>query len=395
MVAYTALSHHLVHVFELSFPAVLLLVALEFDVGLFGLGVLANVYALTYGLGALPGGFLADRLGSKRLTIVTFLGAALATALVGVSPSVWILGLALALLGLATGLYHPAGFALISRAIATPGQAMGLHGVAGTLGVAVSPLLSGAIAAALGWRGLYLVLLVPALLLVLALHTATIIERPVHATQAAGSAVQGRWLSALLLLMIYGVVALTGFMYRGAITFLPTHLSTRLDASGLDTAVMAGAATSGALLFGILGQLCGGWLSDRVTPEKLLVVVPLGLVPGLVGLGLFSGPLVLLGAIVFAFFIFFQQPLTTLIVARYTPYANQGSSFGILFFANFGVGSFAAAFAGRLAERSGTGGIFLALAGMGLAVAVLVGTLLLESRRRAPASVPVAGARAG
>ncbi len=393
---YTSLSHHLVHVFELSFPAVLLLVAAEFEVGLFGLGVLANVYALTYGLGALPGGFLADRLGSKRLTIITFLGAALATALVGVSPSVWLLGLALALLGLATGLYHPAGFALISRAIATPGQAMGLHGVAGTLGVAVSPLLSGAVAAALGWRGLYIVLIVPAFLLVLALHTATIIERPIHATQAAGSAVQGRWQSALRpLLMIYGVVALTGFMYRGAITFLPTHLSARLDAVGPDPALVAGAATSGALLFGILGQLCGGWLSDRVAPEKLLMLVPLGLVPGLLGLGLFSGPLLLLGAIVYAFFIFFQQPLTTLIVARYTPYANQGSSFGILFFGNFGVGSFAAAFAGWLAERTGTGGIFLALAGMGLAVAALVGILLLESRRRAPAPVPAAGARAG
>src|SRR5512147_451744 len=61
------LSHATNHLVMLIFPSVLLLVQREFDLTYLGLGMLANASLLPYGLGALPAGMLADRIGGTRV----------------------------------------------------------------------------------------------------------------------------------------------------------------------------------------------------------------------------------------------------------------------------------------------------------------------------------------
>ena len=65
----TCLSHGLVHVYELSVPALLLLIQAEFGSGDLQMGTVVNALALLFGLGALPTGYLVDRFGSRPLLL--------------------------------------------------------------------------------------------------------------------------------------------------------------------------------------------------------------------------------------------------------------------------------------------------------------------------------------
>ena len=150
-------THALVHSTELAYAALLLRIEAEFGTDLLLLGVLANVSAFAFGLGALPAGMLADRLGSVHVLRITLAGSAVAAMLVALSPSELALGVTLALLGITTGLYHPAGFALLARTRRRT-RNVALHGVVGTLGIAAAPVLLSGIALATDWRLSYVAL---------------------------------------------------------------------------------------------------------------------------------------------------------------------------------------------------------------------------------------------
>ncbi|HJN93035.1 MAG TPA: hypothetical protein QGF05_09975, partial [Dehalococcoidia bacterium] len=59
-----SVAHALVHATELTFAALLLRIEADFGTDLLILGVLANVGAFAFGLGALPSGMLVDRFGT-------------------------------------------------------------------------------------------------------------------------------------------------------------------------------------------------------------------------------------------------------------------------------------------------------------------------------------------
>jgi MFS family permease len=112
-------------------------------------------FSYAFGFAALPSGLLTDRLGTQRVLYLCLGGAGLAGVLVGLSPNVWVLAIGLAALGLAIGLYHPAGISLIAQGVRQRGMALGLHGVAGNLGIAATPLLASVFADAFSWRAAY------------------------------------------------------------------------------------------------------------------------------------------------------------------------------------------------------------------------------------------------
>src|SRR5512143_258940 len=96
IVALTGSSHALSHGYLLVFPAVLLLLKEEFSMGYLGLGVVGNIMSFSYGLGALPGGMIYNRLGPKRLYLLCFLGSSVALILVGFSSGLLLFAAGLA-----------------------------------------------------------------------------------------------------------------------------------------------------------------------------------------------------------------------------------------------------------------------------------------------------------
>jgi len=399
LVLYTALAHGLVHATELTYAALLLRIGHEFGQGEFMLGVIANAFAFTFGAGALPSGVLVDRLGSQRVITSGFLLAAVASLLVGLSPNAFMLGVFLGLLGLGIGLYHPAALSLIALTAEKRGLVLGYHGVAGNIGAALAPVLAVGLAEAIDWRAAYFFLGGLALLLALLLRAARLPEvgpqAPAEAPPAAADSARAAR-APLPLLLVYVVFVLNGFIYRGSFTFLPAHIEENVHISilGIDEAALAGSLTTLALLAGAVGQYFGGNLCQRYVLERLAPPLALALVPALLLMGLSGGLALVAVSAAFVFFNFAGQPVYTSLIAEYTPQGLVGRSYGISFFASFGLGSAAASFAGFFAERWGTGSVFLSLVVFALAVVGLTLVIWRLSRRRglaARAALPTGG----
>ena len=389
MVLYTAAAHALIHMLEWTYAVLLVDIGHQYGAGFFLLGALSNVFSYAFGFAALPSGLLTDRLGSQRVLYVCFVGTAVAAVLVGLSPNIWVLAIALAVLGLTIGLYHPAGISLIAQGVRQRGMALGLHGVAGNLGIAATPLLASAFADAFNWRAAYFFLAGLSVVLGLILRAVRVTDedRPLAPTAAPVAETSQQPTTVLLapLILVYAAFVLNGFVYSAARTFLPTHIRLK----GYED--LGAAMTTLALLTGALGQYVGGSLTQRYPLERLAPIMPVLVVPALVLMGTMQEALLVVAAAGFVMFSFGGQPVFTSLIADYTPGHLLGRSYGISFFASFGLASFGSTYAGFFADRWDTAAVFLALIPFAILTVVVGLALLALAQRRpvVPAEMPV------
>lgn len=385
LIGYTAGAHGLVHIMELTYPALLSRIQDDFGVRAFILGALATVFGWAFGSSAIPAGVLTDRLGSRRVVVYAFLGAAAMSVLVGLSPNEWFLAAALTGLGLSIGLYHPAGLSLMAQGVRQRGLALGFHGVAGNVGQALAPVIAVGLAVAIDWRAPFFFLAAVAALLAAVMAAirlpvageAEVIESGAEAGPLPPPEERrpGRFLVPLLI--VYAAFVLSGTVYRGAITFLPKHLEDFVNAD------LGGAFATVALLMGAVGQLVGGALSQRVMLERLAPLLGLLAIPALVLTGLASGAVLVVVASVFIFFYFANQPVFTGLIADYAPLGAVGRSYGFSFFAGFGLGSTGGVIAGAFVDRWDTGVAFLGLSAFLVVTVALSFVLWAMAERRA------------
>jgi len=127
-------------------------------------GLIISAFSLSYGIGQLPSGWLADRIGPRILITLSICGVALSGLLVGLSQTYILMVGFLVLMGVVGGGYHPAAPPLISASVDTKnqGRALGLHMIGGSASFFLVPLIGAAIAAAWGWRGSFIGLAIPA-----------------------------------------------------------------------------------------------------------------------------------------------------------------------------------------------------------------------------------------
>jgi len=380
IVALTMASHALVHFYEQTFPPVLKLVDAEFGLGLTGAGGIGNIFPLFFGLGALPAGMAVDRWGARRTLVAYLVICAFSAGAVMFAHNLWVIAGLLALMGVAAGLYHPAGVTLISHSVDRVGSALGLHGVGGNLGLAVSPVIAAAIAAAWGWRSAYAVLAIPAA----ALAVYFIAHRNFGNEYPPGERNQApleeqiskrvyptQWLP-LILLFILGM--LNGFCYRGMLTFLPAFFSK--GSTQAAEVFKGGALTTAVLVIGVFGQYIGGRLADRYREEIVYAASFTVAAPILFMLGWFDVESAVVGAAgLFSFIYFANQPVGNSLLARLSSPSLRGRAYGIFFFATFGMGSFSATISGWVGDRFGLTAIWPFLGCVLMIVAVVGWTL--------------------
>lgn len=388
-----SVTHMMIHVFMLILPQVLRLMQKDLSLSLRQMGLLANIAGLTFGLWALPAGLAADRFGAKRIIPLTLIGMAICSLLIPTASRFWTLAILFALLGTAGGFYHPAGISLISWVAPRRGPALGFHGIVGNIGFSVAPFLIGTIAVASSWRTPYLILGTIGLLLAgiiiwclrqMSLRASESGPQAGHPRKPEGflgtpeatsySAPAGNPTTPISgLILVCAVGTLTGFVFSASTLFLPTYLMETMQRTSFwaRAALLGSLATSAAYLMGVLGQYVGGDLAEKVRLDLLLMVTLLISAPILVLTGQ-PHPLVLLpSAMAFAFLHFLSQPVTTSLVAEFTPVRWRGFAYGIFFFSTYGFGSFASTFSAYIAERYSLGGVFLALAVVSLLAAIL------------------------
>src|SRR5207237_970910 len=151
-------AHALDHMFLLIFATSVGAIAADFGIArwedLMPYGVRAF---LLFGLGSLPSGRLGDHWGRRKMMLVFFFGMGASMLLVATTHNAWQLALALALMGAFSSIYHPVGIPMLVRGTKRPGFMIGVNGLSGNLGVALSAATTGFLVQYGGWRAAFAV----------------------------------------------------------------------------------------------------------------------------------------------------------------------------------------------------------------------------------------------
>ena len=396
----TMLGHGMVHAYELAIPIFIIIWMDELQISAAVIGIVVAIGYALYGIGAVPSGVATDAYGSKRLLIVCLLGMGGSFLLLGLAGGLVGISVALLFWGAAASIYHPAGLRLISTGISRRGTGFAYHGIAGNLGIAVGPLIAVLLLIALEWRVVAIVMALPALAAagytayVSVDETAEIPERDGGSIEDGSLRSVGELLRETRLLFVGGfilvfpIVILEGFFYRGVLTFLPNVLASYPSLEAVTVADRevdpARYVYVGLLFVGMGGQYVGGKLSDRMPPERavigafaaLAVLSALFVPAATVGLI----PLLVVSALL-GFVLFGEQPLLQAMVADYSSSDVRGLSYGYMFLGVFGVGALGAAFSGALLAYTTQQIMFLLLAVVPTIAAVLAATLTARDLR--------------
>ncbi len=362
------LGHFLDHLFILSFSVLIPVFKNIFSVSYTHIGFAGNIIYFMFGLGAPLSGFLIDRIGAYRVIKVYASGATVALFFIVLAPSFTIVIAGFVLLAAFASLFHPAGYSFITLNIEEPGTALGIMGVAGTLSVALTPVIVSSLADQFGWRIALLLLALVSLLYSGLLFRFG--EEVAHHKRPPGHGeVQGYILIPIIFILVFG--ALNGFTYRGFVTYLPAFFTERTG-----TLLKGGMYSTLVLLTGIVGQLVGGKLAESERREIYYVAVTFLSLPFLLATYFVKGNIALATVTGFSLMYFGFQPLSNRLIAAYTSSEFRGRFYGITFFLNFGVGSLAVSSGGYLADRFGIHSVFLMIS-TSLFAAFLVGLALL------------------
>lgn len=406
IVGYVMIGHGMVHLYELSIPILMTIWLLEFSVTAAALGATVSVGYGLFGVGALPGGLLVDRYGSRRLIAVCLGGMGLSFFVLSFTSGLVGIAIAVSLWGLSASLYHPAGLTLISNGVRERGRGFAYHGMAGNFGIAIGPLVTAILLLGFDWRVVAVLLAVPALVAaavgvfvefdpVAAVEDETAREGPSGPTTLREFLGETRQLFTAGFALVFVVVALNGLYYRGMLTFLPDLLGEFLrstvgtvqpsildpDSPVAETFDAAQYLYAALLMVGIGGQYLGGWLTDRIEPERGLVgmlacltAIALGFVPA-VRVGLWG---LLAASFVLGFALFAMQPLTQATIAKYSRPGSRGLSFGYTYLAIFGIGALGAAVIGAVRTYGSVSAVFAVLAAFSTLAATMALTLVFR-----------------
>ncbi len=391
--AFLNAGHFFDHLFMLIFATAVITVAVEVGLTYGELLGFATPGFLLFGALSVPFGWLGDRMGRHRLMTVFFIGIGVAAILVSLAQGPWQIGAALALVGLFAAIYHPVGSPMLVQGVERPGKILGFNGVCGNMGVAVAPLLTGAIVAAFGWRWAFVAPGVVAILIGLAFWRLVPADAPAGGRKDKAGARSLPFVSGWV--RVLAVIAMITF--SGGIIFAATTVSfPKLFEERLsDGAGIVGFTALASLVYAgaSFAQVIAGRLVDRMSAKWLLLGMVGGQAVMLPLVVLLDGPLMFAAALFGMAFVFGQIPVIDTLITRYVPDSHRGRVFSLRYFLNLGIGS---ATVPLIAVLHHTGGGFQTLFPLLGAAALIAGACIFAlprrlSTRAASSPAPAAG----
>jgi len=392
-------SHFITHGYMTLLPAVLVVITGEFSLSFTELGSIALVGYFLYGLGAFPAGYLSDKFGSKRMLTVGVSGMAVSSILVGLSPGIATFTITYAMLGIFASIHHPAGLSLIARRVENrKGKALGIHGVMGNVGLFLTPLMASHGVKYFGtWRAAYIIFGIIGIGFAFLLHLAKIDQekdlewrrlfssitkrRGAPATEPAKPDVSpALTIIPVSLLLLYVGSILSGFIFRGSLTFFPTLLQREVNFINLhdEPVYMAGTITTAVLSLGLIGAWFGGYINDKIKkPEFVPFIVFVIVTPVLYYISTLTDSKLLLASCLFSLVYYAWQPAQNYLISKYTRKASHGMGFGINFFLIFGIGSIATATGGYVTDEYSVDRFYMIMSMIGVIATITALTVYL------------------
>jgi MFS family permease len=340
-------------------------------------GFLNSLTLLASALGGLLFGFVADRIGRTRSLMLSILVYSVASGACGLSSTIVQLAIFRFVLGLGMGGEWTTGAALIAETWRAEhrGKALGLMQSTWAIGEMVAAAVVGLVLPSFGWRAVFFVGILPALLVFW-------IRRDVPESEvwlAQGGARKGRlsllWRPDLRRngLIATAMNAFGMFGYWGLFTWIPAYLSLPVEQGGRGLDLLK--TTTWLIVMGIgkwLGYVLFGFAADAFGRRRSYVVyllVAAALVP-VYGLATRPVWLLVLGPFVAFFGTGFFSGFSA-IAAELFPTEIRATAMGLSYNIGRGLSAAAPFVVGALAVRFGLGSAFFLQAGAFLASALL------------------------
>ena len=382
ILAITGGSHLSVHALMLALPSLIPIIRNEFNVGLDTLGFVVTISAFMFGLGAIPAGWAEKRFGGRQLLLIYQLGSSLSAILVALSSSFEMMVISLGLMGFFCSIYHPAGLTLISQRVNKLTKGMAVHGIFGSTGSALGPILATAVAALISWRASYAVLGTFNGILAISTFFAIPYRRRADIPEEEFANHEEKTNKPALILYFL-TNAFLGMAYYGFTTFMPVHFADNTNSllPSMSANMKAGLFPTMVFIAGIGGQLIGARIGDRFHKPTALLWIILANIPFFILMGYTTDLFLVLSSLMLGVAYFSNQPIGNTLIAQFTRSQNRGLGYGISFFLSFGIGSLAAGFSGIIAVKMGVSAVFPSM-GLLLIPSVIFGWFMRKAALR-------------
>jgi MFS family permease len=387
-------AHAIDHMFLLIFATAVASIATDFGVARwedlmpYGVGAFAM-----FGLGSLPAGRLGDLWGRRRMMLVFYFGMGASALLAALTQSTWQLAAALTLLGLFSAIYHPVGIPMLVQRSKRPGLTIGINGLSGNLGVALSAVATGALVKYAGWRMAFVVPAMVAFACGIAFARLAPHERVAPARRRSTRAMEGKRTLAHVFAVVT-VASISGSLLFNFTTNGNGELLRERFRGIVEDPAALGALLALVYVAGAFMQVAVGLLLDRL-PLKLLYA----------GIVAAQAPLFLLAAhaggwwlyalmIAFMVAVFGAIPFTDAIIVRYVDDRMRSRVSGMRLAVAFGVSSLAVWLLGPLVKTAGFDALLLLMAAIAIVTLCVVLLLPRTTGRGLGAGADEAAARA-
>lgn len=281
----------------------------EFGMSKATAGLLNTLTLIASAIGSFAFGFLADRMGRRRMLSLSILTYSLFTFACGFSTSITMLAVMRFFLGLGMGGEWNSGATLVAETWPSQwrGRAMGIVQSSWAIGYALAALVARIVLARTNWRWVFFIGVLPALVTLWIQHDVPEPEIWKHSrNQPVRPGVWGEAMPHLLILLLMNAFGM--FAWWGLFTWIPAYLALPLGQGGRNFSLLD--FTSFLAVLNLVGMWPGyilfGYVADRFGRKRSIVTY------------------LLLAAISVPFFATARSPVWILITASITAFFGTG-----------------------------------------------------------------------
>ena len=386
LIGLVGLAHLISHFSQLLLPPLFPWLKDALNANYTQLGALMTIFFIVSCVVQTLSGFWVDKYGPRPILFAGLACLGLAAFGFSISTGYWMVAGFVVLAGIGNGVFHPVDYTLLNRKVSALrlGHAYSAHGLTGSLGWALAPVLLVPVALARGWQAAMAVagLLIFAVWVLLFLQRDKLALPKVEVVTKPGTPEE----DSLAFLKIPAVWSCFGFFFLYAIVISVIQAFAPEAARKLHEVpiTLAAACLTIYMVCNAGGMIAGGFLAsnpercERVVGVAFSIAAVFALILGLASLPALAVP-VLFGMMGFASGT--ASPSRDMLVKKSTPANSTGRVYGVVY-SGLDIGqAIAPLFFGALMDRQLFSGVFIGLAAVQLTL--IAGALNIRKVRRA------------